>query len=286
MADTTKIQWTDKTWSPWQGCTKVGPGCDHCYAEALLDTRLHKVQWGAGQPRVHTVNWDSPRRWNKQAAKDGHRIKVFPSICDPFDNEVPDDWRTRFFRLIEDTPNLDWLLLTKRIGNASKMIDNVLRNYGCPFAYDAWPWPNVWIGATVVNQEEADRDIPKLLATPAAKRFISYEPALEPVDLRKLMTDYTCIDALSGFVMYKDMASGGLGYALAEKLPKKLDWVIAGGESGPKARPAHPDWFRSLRDQCASAVVPFFMKQMTKLAPIPSDLFVRQFPEQEVNHAV
>lgn len=274
MGTTTKIEWADKTWSPWMGCSEAGPGCDHCYAKAMLDTRLHKVKWGPGQPRVHTENWDSPLRWNKQAAVRGHTIKVFPSVCDPFDNEVPPEWRRRFFNLIRDTPHLTWLLLTKRIGNAARMIAEATeREHEFPFALK--PWPNVWIGATVVNQQEADRDIPKLLATPAAHRFVSIEPMLGPVDL--MATDYLTIKL------------GRYPFNLPDehrtKLLHRLDWVIAGGESGPHARPSHPDWFRSLRDQCAAAGVPYLLKQWGEWMPFANEQHYTTNTNGEEKHA-
>jgi protein gp37 len=275
--DTTKISWTDKTWSPWQGCTKVSPGCDHCYAENIADTRFHIVQWGPGKPRKHTENWDSPRRWQKQAAKAGTTIRVFPSMCDPFDNEVSAEWRTRFFTLIRETPNLTWLILTKRIGNANKMLREsgaITRN-----GIIETPLANLWLGATCVNQEEADRDIPKLLATPAAKRFVSYEPALGAVDFSHINKDRETneLNALSAFTWAQEIEAwtgtseewqddfedfyGIHPDAASGPMHATLDLIIAGGESGAPARPAHPDWFRSVRDQCAAAGVPFHFKQ-------------------------
>lgn len=203
MAEITGISWTDSTFNPWIGCTKVSPGCDHCYAEAL--DKRHRWQgdthWGAGKPRMRTsaANWQKPRAWNKARLKDGKTHRVFcASLADVFDNEVPTEWRNDLFTLIWETPALTWLLLTKRIGNAKHML---------PFT----PLPNAWIGATIVNQEEADRDVPKLLETPAAKRFVSYEPALGPVDWTKF---------------------------------PGLDWIIVGGEStqGEAARPFDTRW--------------------------------------------
>ncbi|MRR49335.1 MAG: phage Gp37/Gp68 family protein [Rhodocyclaceae bacterium] len=269
MADKTEIAWCDSTFNPWIGCTKVGPGCDNCYAEREFDHRHHRAKWGPGQERQRTSvkNWNLPLRWNAKPFYEcptcgnrsnanmasglsvgGELMPVCPtchngpmkparrrvfcsSLADVFDNEVPDEWRADLFALIEKTPNLDWLLLTKRIGNVGRMIP------------DRWSIslpPNVWIGATIVNQEEADRDIPKLLAVKAGVRFISMEPLLGPVTL-----------ALHGHrVGVESSALRGV-----------VDWVIVGGESGPKARPMHPDWVRSLRDQCASAGVPFLFKQ-------------------------
>src|SRR5262245_17039849 len=152
MGEKTGIAWCDSTFNPWIGCTKVGPGCDHCYAETL-DKRHRwggKTHWGPGVSRHRTANWTAPRRWNEKAAERGKPWRVFcASLADVFDNEVPDQWRDDLFDLIDDTRALTWLLLTKRIGNADRMLP-------------AYIPPNLWIGATVVNQEEADRDIPKL----------------------------------------------------------------------------------------------------------------------------
>jgi protein gp37 len=251
MAENSKIEWTDATFNPWIGCTKVSPGCDHCYAEAQDKFRAWTPEgWGGPRRRTSEANWKLPLRWNAAAAAAGERRRVFcSSLADVFDNHVPEEWRADLFALIHATPNLDWLLLTKRIGNAWPMIAK-----GCcgtsertrdPIA--AWPWPNVWLGATIVNQEEADRDIPKLLATPARVRFLSMEPLLGPVDLRPWIG--------AGWA--------GPGGAWCQG----VHWVIVGGESGPKARPIHPDWASSLRDQCAGAGVPFLFKQWGEWAP-------------------
>ncbi len=256
MAENSAIEWTDHTFNPWIGCTKVSPGCDHCYAEQRMDKRLHVVQWGAGQPRKRTGedNWAKPVKWNARAEREGRRFKVFcASLADVFDNEVPEHWRWDLFRLIDKTPHLDWLLLTKRIGNALAMLNDaasaVANEHVGAAEWDRAPWSNVWLGASIVNQAEADRDIPKLLATPAAARFLSMEPLLGPVNLRSLtLNGGGGFDALTG------------GPVSARDWPG-LDWVIVGGESGPSARPMHPDWARSLRAQCNAAGVPFFFKQ-------------------------
>ena len=256
MGEKTNIQWTDATISPWDGCTKVGPGCDHCYAEVIADKRFHIVKWGVGQPRKKRETFaGNAMKLERKAVREARQLKVFISMCDPFDNEVPDEWRADLFALIRATPNLTWQLLTKRIGNAKKMIDHVIStlDIGHDPAFAAWPWPNVWIGATVVNQEEADRDIPKLLALPAAKRFLSIEPMLGPIDL-------------PGMVYYGTERSGGV-VPLRSKGYPQIDWVICGGESGKDARPMHPDWARSLRDQCVNAGVPYFFKQWGEYVP-------------------
>jgi protein gp37 len=259
MADNTGIEWCDSTFNPWMGCTHVGPGCDHCYAEQRMDTRLNVVHWGAGQPRKRTsaANWRLPIKWNAAPffecpdcgmrgdakamgddPKECKHLNAYParrrvfcaSLADVFDNEVDPQWRHDLFALIQATPNMDWLLLTKRIGNVNDRS-----------AFDACP--NIWLGATIVNQEEADRDIPKLLDTPAAVRFLSMEPLLGPVHLN-LQEQHMMFDPVN------DNPSTA-----------KIDWVIVGGESGHDARPMHPDWVRSLRDQCAAAGVPFLFKQ-------------------------
>jgi protein gp37 len=287
MAENTEIAWCDSTFNPWIGCTKVGPGCDHCYAEADFDLRKHRAKWGPGNPRSRTsvANWKKPLQWNRQHeqffAEQGRRRRVFcASLADVFDNEVPRQWRIDLFRLIIDTPNLDWLLLTKRIGNAAKMLQDTAECIGPMMdASDRYkPLPNVWLGATVVNQEEADRDIPKLLAIPARVRWLSMEPLLGPVEFRGYtLTERPC------FVCKVEDDLGQLRGSMSHPIncgwrhdseraghPRYgagIDWVVVGGESGPKARPMHPDWARSLRDQCAAAGVPFLFKQWGEWAP-------------------
>lgn len=279
MAENTKIEWTDHTFNPWIGCTKVGPGCDHCYAENLMDKRMGVAVWGPGNERVRTkpANWKMPLRWNAQAdafmAQHGRRQRVFcASLADVFDNAVDPQWREDLFELIRATPNLDWLLLTKRIGNAAAMIQAALAHmdigYSVPFA--AWPWPNVWIGATVVNQAEADRDIPKLVQVPARVRFLSMEPLLGHVTLPSFCS-CGCGKSVDEARQETIDDPGYLNpYQAADSVKATLgiDWVIVGGESGPGARPMHPDWACSLRTQCLRAVVPFHFKQWGEWKPI------------------
>lgn len=242
-----KIEWTHHTFNPWIGCTKVSPACNNCYAAVSTPARTMKIQWGAGQPRKRTsdANWREPIRWNAECAKRGVRERVFcASLADVFDNEVPQRWRQNLMSLVAETPMLDWLFLTKRVGNAKRMLsDASMHDVALLTADDHYlPPKNLWIGATICNQEEADRDIPKLLATPAAKWFLSIEPMLGPVDLSRWLEP------------------AGLDTDLGLSNPG-IDLVIVGGESGPNARPMHPDWARSLRDQCQVAGVPFFFKQ-------------------------
>jgi protein gp37 len=273
MSANTTIEWADHTFNPWEGCQKVGPGCDHCYAEAR-NRRFNggeAFNWGPGAPRRRTseANWRQPVKWNAQAEREGRRFRVFcASLADVFDNEVDPAWRADLFRLIAATPNLDWLLLTKRIGNAWPMMLEVSKR--CHGGEQ--PLENVWLGATVVNQAEADRDIPKLLAVPARVRFLSIEPMLGPIDLQKACTgscpNGDCFRHGSGRRVVVDSENGG---TLAECICSRLNglhWVIAGGESGPHARPTHPDWFGSLRDQCSSAGVPLLFKQWGEWLPV------------------
>ena len=285
----TSIEWTDFSFNPWEGCQKIGPGCDHCYAEARDVRFTGGTHWGPGAPRRLTsrANWNLPVRWNADAAKAGTRPRVFcASLADVFDNAVDLQWRADLFNLISITPNLDWLLLTKRPGNIAKMLPATWGD----------GYPNVWLGCTIVNQEEADRDIPKLLAVPAAVRFLSMEPLLGPVDLKKWLPNcYECGGScglrLPGPPDFERCcacgdecgpetepvfsegcpACGGelepvcpdCGDYMVYQHPDTpcLDWGIVGGESGPHARPLHPDWARSLRDQCNAAGVAFYFKQ-------------------------
>ena len=216
------------------------------------------VRWGAGQPRRRTSasNWAKPLAWNKRAQQSGERRLVFcSSLADVFDNEVPADWRADLFRLILATPHLTWLLLTKRIGNVATMLHA-----------DQWEHlGNVWLGITVVNQEESDRDIPKLLSVPAAKRFVSYEPALGPVDWRFAFADgRTACCHVCGF---RTNQVGGMCPNDGARLRGDIgiDWIIVGGESdqpGMKARPFDIEWARSTVRQCKAAGVACFVKQL------------------------
>lgn len=224
MAQST-IEWTDFTFNGWIGCTRVSPGCDNCYAAAQDRFRGWTAEgWGAGKPRRRTSesNWKQPLRWNKAAASAGRRARVFcSSLADVFDNEAPDQWRGDLAVLIQQTPMLDWQLLTKRIGNAAGMLAQMFPD-GTP--------DNVWLGATVVSREEMMRDGPKLKATPARVRFWSAEPLLED-----------------------------LGTLPRELVP---DWIIVGGESGPKARPMDLAWAKALVQQGEAAGAKIFMKQL------------------------
>lgn len=270
MSETTNIEWADSTFNPWIGCTRVSPACDDCYAARSTPARALGVVWGSGKPRRRTsdANWKQPERWEREHdaffAEHGRRRRVFcASLADVFDNEVDTAWRMDLFSLIAETPKLDWLVLTKRIGNVMPMCSDD------SLMFDMLG-RNVWLGITVVNQAEADRDIPKLLAVPARVRFLSIDPMLSHIDVWRYLPAH-CerhpppLDSDGKCGVCEGRGIWALDDPLAEfeKAPIRpgIDWVIAGGESGPNARPSHPDWYRSLRDQCAMAGVPFLFKQ-------------------------
>jgi len=257
----TEIQWTDFTVNFWEGCQKVGPGCDHCYAEARDVRFTGGTHWGPGAPRRKVKGGIAKlRKINREAeafrAEHGRWPRVFcSSLSDVFDNAVDPDWRMEAFAALTVAPNVRAQMLTKRIGNVEKMIPATWR--------DGWPH---WVGLmiTVVNQEEADRDIPKLLDLKTRLGIpwvgLSMEPLLGPVDLTSICTGWHFIHSLEGFKWHDtDRAQN------SEKCAS-LDWVIVGGESGRKARPMNPQWARSLRDQCQAAGVSFFFKQWGEYA--------------------
>jgi len=257
MSENSKIAWCDNTFNPWIGCQKVSEGCKNCYAETLM-TRKPKWANTWGPPvltqRLKTSDayWKKPLQWNKKAERLGIRYKVFcGSLCD-WAEIAPslDNIRAELFTcLIDKTPNIDWLLLTKRIENA--------RLYTFP--------DNVWVGTSVENQKTADERIPILKEINAKVKFLSIEPMLEPINFESC--GYYC-DEKVGHVDHKI---------------RGIDWVIVGGESGPNHRPFEWDWARDIRDQCRQAGVAFFMKQgagpsQAHMPEIPEDLRVREYP--------
>lgn len=283
MAENTKIQWTDHTFNPWLGCTKISPACAHCYAEGWAK-RSGLVKWGDHlRRRTSAANWREPLKWNCAAEKAGERRRVFcASLADVFeDREELKPWRYDLFRLIEQTPNLDWLLLTKRPENCLAFV---------PWMFGA-PWPNVWLGATVEDQSYADERIPWLLSCSAVVHFLSCEPLLESVRLDRLGPDggpYAGLNALTGEQRGPHEEPG-----FSTWLEGKIDWVIVGGESGPNARPMNTDHLIALRDQCVNAGTPVFVKQMGSVvarkfgcrdahggdpAEWPAEYRIRQFP--------
>jgi protein gp37 len=265
MGEKTEIAWCDSTFNPVIGCMKVSAGCDNCFAENLMDTRYGRVEWGQRKTdttapsigtriRTSEANWKLPLRWAKKAREAledfdtgmltmrPHRPRVFcASLSDVFDNQWPVGWRTDLFRLIEGTPELDWLLLTKRPENIGKMIDD-----------GGWfrSFPrNVWLGTTCEDQAAYDRRWPILQQFNVRVRFISYEPAIGPLTI------------------------------LNHK--KKPDWIICGGESGRGFRPMPLQWAEDVSEECAEHFIPFFMKQLAGLKPIPDDMMIREFPQSK-----
>ena len=242
MAENSGIEWTTHTFNPWIGCTKVSPACDHCYAEAW-DNRFKGERWGPKSDRTRTKTWGNPVKWNRQAEGAIERPRVFcASLADVFDNHksILPAWRRELWKLIEDTPNLDWLLLTKRPQNIQKL---------CPWTYGTFP-ENVWIGTTVEDQKTAEQRLWHLAQTPCRVRFISAEPLIGRLDLTFVKNPHgEHFNALAG----SNFADNSFVH--------KIDWVITGGESGSQYRHAKPDWFRNLRDQCSAFGTPFLFKQ-------------------------
>jgi protein gp37 len=253
MAEVTKIAWCDHTFSPWVGCAYIHTGCDNCYAEKMAG-RLG-VAWGTGGTRRRTAesSWRRMLSWDRAAARAGERRRVFPSLCDPFEDR-PElvRWRRDFFTLIDRTPNLDWILLTKRPENARRM----------------WPWNhlpdspvgteeqhhryNVWIVYSASDQQTLKAGLPHLLRCRDLSPVLglSLEPLIGPIDL-KLMT--------------LDKLASGLGMDQAKRMnwnKYNPSWVVCGGESGPRARPCDVAWIRSIIRQCREAGVPCFVKQL------------------------
>jgi len=279
MGDNSKIDWTDATWNPIRGCSRCSPGCAHCYAEALAVRFCDPGQWGHGiatrdggwTGAIHLAEdrLTLPLRWKRP-----RRIFV-TSISDPFHPSVSDEMLDRIFAVMTLARHHTFQLLTKRSARMRTYLDaddtwlRVARatvamavgemRWSNPAGTDGWwPLPNLWVGVSVENQGAADERIPRLLATPAARRFLSCEPLLGPLDLgctphppNRLRDDDDIADGVDPL-----RYMGG-----------HLDWIIAGGESGPNARPMHPDWIRDLCDQCAAAGVPFFFKQWGEWAP-------------------
>lgn len=288
-SDTTKIEWTATrledgttlpgyTFNPWWGCVKVSEACKHCYAESFSKRTGHKV-WGNVRRRFFGAkHWNEPLRWNQDAGRKGIRRKVFcASMADVFEL-LPDDHgraldiaRARLWELIMTTPNLDWLLLTKRPENVLSMVPDGWR--------DLFP-PHVWVGATAENQARYDERLEHLVRVPTRIRFLSMEPLLERVNL-----------GLLG-IAPKDWVGGH--YAPVGSL---IHWVIVGGESGHHSRPFDLAWAQDIRQQCRDASVRFFMKQTgerpilegqplvtiskkgSAIIDLPASIRIRQWPE-------
>ena len=225
MAETTSIEWTDRTFNPWTGCTKISPGCDHCYAEGW-SKRSGQVKWG-NHPRKRTTEayWKAPHAWQKEAdtfqLRNGRRQRVFcASLADVFDNQVDPAWRADLFELIRSTPDLDWQLLTKRPQNIRKML---------PVDWGSEGWHNVWLGFTAEDQIRFDQRKRFIEEIPATVWFVSYEPAIGPLRI-----------------------------GASDPAPH---WLIIGGESGPGARALEEQWVYDVLDDCRERDIAPFFKQ-------------------------
>lgn len=240
MSESTAIGWTDSTFNGWWGCVEVSPGCAHCYAKAFAK-RVGQDVWGedAARRSFGDKHWDEPRKWNAAAAKAGRRHRVFTaSMSDVFDRNAPDGARDRLWVLIRETPWLDWQVLTKRPENAIGMLPS---DWGDGYE-------NVWLGCTVEDQKRADERLPILLAIQARTKFVSYEPALEAVDLRAYLASDN-----RATIRNRDYTLG--------VLVREIDQVIIGAESGGKARPFDPAWADDVIAQCRAAGTAVFVKQ-------------------------
>lgn len=243
-----KIEWTTHTFNPWWGCVEVSPACDHCYAREM-DARFHIIgqrHWGKYEPRKFfgEKHWAQPLAWNRSAAKRGVRERVFcGSMCDVMEDRrdlgAP---RGRLYGLVDTCCELDFLFLTKRPQNFRKLL---------PADWLSKPRPNVWLLTTVESNEYRWR-IMELLRVPAVVHGISAEPLLGPLDIAE----------------YLDFGYCGGGHRTRDG---RVTWAIVGGESGLNARPSHPDWIASLRDQCVKSGTAFFFKQWGTYAPITFD---------------
>lgn len=317
MGESTSIAWCDHTFNPWWGCTRVSPGCAHCYAEAFA--KRTGLGWGPRAERrfFGEKHWAEPLKWNRKAAADGVRRRVFcASMADVFEDR-PElvEPRVQLWRLIRACPDLDWLLLTKRPENFSAMLPwtdcwsdvckaGAVDGITCPpdecdlelGGVRADPWPNVWLLVTAEDQLRANERIPILLKTPAVVRGVSYEPALGSVDFRRLLTCQCpgavyCEHATSAFSpdLYDCARCGHMNGdhcgPKAECSERLLDWLIAGGESGRGNRELDLAWVESVDAQTRAERVPLFVKQDSGPRPgtqgrIPDHIWARkEFPE-------
>lgn len=292
MAETTTIEWTrnddgtaGRTWNPVTGCSKISAGCDNCYAETIAERFRGKAAFPNGFDvtiRANKVN--DPLTWRKPT-------RVFVnSMSDLFHDEVDQAWIADIFGVMAAARKHTFQLLTKRHARMRHLLNDAdwvkqvrSRAIGKGLPADQWQWPlpNLWLGVSVENQQWADIRIPRLLQTPAAVRFLSCEPLLGPVDLKQAVRT---MGSERGHGLTASYVHAG---GCCERQLHGINWLITGGESGRKARPAHPAWFRTLRDQCAAADIPYFHKQngewadRTALAP---DVRVTAWDEKRVTY--
>lgn len=278
------IEWTDATWNPVVGCSKVSPGCAHCYAETISHrfgtTRQPWTEEHAAENVVlHPERLTAPLHWRKP-----RRVFV-NSMSDLFHEQVPDLFILEVWLVMAMAREHTFQILTKR---PERMREILSRQFMPPgschrmFAPDIWPLPNVWLGVSVENQHWAYVRIPELLETPAAVRFLSCEPLLGPLDLTAALDKYRTADRVVRSMIDRGMFNE---YQVLDWRSKVVDWVIIGGESGPKHRPFDPDWARDIVRQCRAAGVPPFMKQLggarpgARLEDLPPDLRIREYPD-------
>ncbi|MFI2761355.1 DUF5131 family protein [Streptomyces echinatus] len=276
----TSIEWTDRTWNPTTGCTKLSPGCDNCYAETIANRFAGTAAFPHGfDIRVRADRVNAPLKWRNPA-------RVFVnSMSDLFHDDVPTPWLANIFAVMAAAQKHTFQVLTKRHGRMRSLLNDeafiqdvrgMAIGKGLPAEAWTWPLPNVWLGVSVENQRWADIRIPALLQTPAAVRFLSCEPLLGPIDLwgplvpgrgRPKLTYW--LDGRPHWDESKATTTNtGLTMTPLSTGPR-IDWVIVGGESGPRARAVHPDWVRTIRDQCQHSGVPFFFKQWGEWGPAP-----------------
>lgn len=281
MGDNTKIQWTDHSASPWHGCSKVSVGCDHCYAErqSLRNPGVLGI-WGDEGVRVKSKSFiDNLRAWNKIGEKEGRQIRVFPSICDPFEDRpelVP--WRQEMFAVSDDCPWVTLLLLTKRPENIRRLWPEWACFPGLDENTRQCSRSNIWLGTSVSDQATADKMVPELLRCRnlSPVLFLSAEPLLGPIDFEMIrdperFPGCAYFDVLRGRMIHEDDENQWT------KEPA-IDWVIVGGESGPRARPCNADWVRGIVWQCEEPEVPCFVKQLgasPRPGPLPRDVVIR-----------
>jgi len=286
-----KIGWLNmpgykpETWNPIVGCSKVSPGCDNCYAERMANRLTYALGGvGTGKNQDAWIAYSdviSKGKWNGKTAliksqltkPSGWKTPRMIFVCsmsDLFHESVPFEWLLKVFIRIQENPQHLFIVLTKRpeiMAEKIKRFYNVSPNILSDYA----SLPNLWIGVTAENQEQANKRIPILLQIPAAKRFVSIEPMLGPIDFYDIVINTEFYHTLKGF---GDISGGDFGLVNGPK----LDWVICGGESGNKARPMHPDWVRSLRDQCKAAGTPFFFKQWGTWRPLTTTKLIEKLP--------
>lgn len=284
----TRIEWADAVWNPITGCTPISEGCQNCYAKRMATRLRGRCGYPEDEPfrvTLHPERLEEPLKWKKP-----RRIFVC-SMGDLFHPEVPDQFIAMVFGTMRYASHHTFMVLTKRPERMAAWFSQIWelpgegykrfgheRRPGGIEGYivaeaDRWPLPNVWIGVTAENQQRADERIPILLQIPAAVRFVSVEPMLGPLDLSKWLYCYVCANEGR---YYNPVFDSFEDCPVCEGDRPMLDWVICGGETGPGARPMHPDWVRSLRDQCQEAGVPFFLKQLGEWAEIEADAIPRK----------